>query len=216
MKLTVIGDNGGVGRHVVRQALGSGHEVTAVVRDPARLPVPTHPRLEIVTVPDLTRHEQLLPVVAGRDAVISAVGPTNNARARTAPIAGPALRAIATAMDQAGVRRLSAVSAAPVGPVAEGEGALTRVMVYPLLRRMLRDLYADLAVMEEAIGASDTEWTVVRPPKLTDKPRTGAYRRVIDGNVPGGMTISRADVADALLTCLDDPDTVGHTVGIAN
>lgn len=216
MKLTVFGATGGVGRHVVQQALDSGHQVTAVVRDPARLPVPAHERLEVVTVPDLTHHEPLLPHVTGRDAVISAVGPTNNAQAKTTPIAGTALRAITTAMDRAGVRRLSAISAAPVGPVAEGEGALTRVMVYPLLRRMLRDLYADLAAMEQAISASDTQWTVVRPPKLTGKPHTGTYRRVIGDNVPGGMTISRADVADALLTCLGDPDTVGRTVGIAN
>jgi putative NADH-flavin reductase len=215
VKLTVFGATGGVGRHVVGQALGSGHEVTAVVRDPARLPVAAHPRLQVVTIPDLTHHEPLLPAVAGRDAVISAVGPSSNAQAKTTHIAGTALRAIVTAMDQAGVRRLSAVSAAPVGPVAEGEGPLTRALVFPLLRRVLRDTYADLAAMEQAISASDTAWTVVRPPKLTDKPHTGTYRRVIGGNVPGGMTISRADVADALLTCLDDPATEGHAVGIA-
>ncbi|MGY0062138.1 NAD(P)-dependent oxidoreductase [Streptomyces sp. LZ34] len=215
MKLTVFGATGRIGRQVVQQALDSGHEVTAVVRDPARLPVPAHPRLQVVTVPSLTHHEPLLPAVTGRDAVISAVGPTSNAQAKTTHIAGTALRAITAAMDRTGVRRLSAVSAAPVGPVAEGEGPLTRAVVFPLLRRVLRDTYADLAAMEEAISASGTEWTVVRPPKLTDKPRTGAYRRVVGGNVPGGMTISRADVADALLTCLDDPATVGRAVGIA-
>lgn len=40
MKLTVFGATGGVGHEVVRQALAAGHEVTAVVRDPARLTVP--------------------------------------------------------------------------------------------------------------------------------------------------------------------------------
>jgi putative NADH-flavin reductase len=215
MKLTVFGATGGVGRQVVQQALDAGHEVIAVVRAPARLPIPAHERLKVVTVTDLTDHEALLPVVTGRDAVISALGPANNKQARTAPIAGAALRAILTAMDQAGVRRLSAISAAPVGPAAEGEGLLTRAVVLPLLRRLQRDTYADLTAMEEAIGASRTEWTVIRPPMLVDKPLTGTYRRVVGGNVAGGRTISRADVADALLTCLKDPATAGHAVGVA-
>jgi uncharacterized protein YbjT (DUF2867 family) len=37
MRLTVFGATGGTGRHVVQQALADGHQVTAVVRDPARL-----------------------------------------------------------------------------------------------------------------------------------------------------------------------------------
>ncbi|NED84001.1 NAD(P)H-binding protein, partial [Streptomyces sp. SID11233] len=36
MKLTVFGATGGVGGEAVRQALAAGHEVTAIVRDPAR------------------------------------------------------------------------------------------------------------------------------------------------------------------------------------
>ena len=39
MKITVFGATGGVGGHVVRQALDAGHQVTAVVRDPKRLRV---------------------------------------------------------------------------------------------------------------------------------------------------------------------------------
>ncbi|MEU9299361.1 NAD(P)H-binding protein [Streptomyces sp. NPDC048269] len=215
MKLTVFGATGGVGREVVRQALEAGHEVTAVVRDPARLDVPAHGRLRVAVVADVTDEEALVPVLTGSEAVVSALGPTNNKQARLTPIAGPALRSIVSAMDRAGVRRLSAVSAAPVAPDTPEDGALTRVVVYPILRRLLRDLYADLAVMEAAISASTTEWTVIRPPRLLNRPRTGTYRRAVDGNVPGGKVIARADVADALLTALTDPSATGHTIGVA-
>ncbi|MGW6843051.1 NAD(P)-dependent oxidoreductase [Streptomyces sp. NPDC054958] len=215
MKITVFGASGGVGREVVRQALDAGHEVTAVVRDPARLPVPAHERLRVATVADVTDPQAVLSVIDGQDAVVSALGSASNKQARTAPVAGPALSAISSAMDRAGVRRLSVVSAAPVGPLPDGEGLLTRAVLYPLLRRLLRDVYADLAVMEAAVAAGRTEWTVVRPPRLQDKPHTGSYRRVIGANVPGGSVIPRADVADALLTALTDPACTCRAVGVA-
>ncbi|NEC20294.1 NAD(P)H-binding protein, partial [Streptomyces parvus] len=40
MRITVFGATGGVGQEIVGQALAAGHEVTAVVRDPDRLPGP--------------------------------------------------------------------------------------------------------------------------------------------------------------------------------
>ncbi|WP_328298018.1 NAD(P)H-binding protein [Streptomyces sp. NBC_00435] len=215
MRLTVFGATGGVGREVVRQALDAGHEVTAVVRDPARLDVPAHDRLRVAVVRDLTDEDALVPLLAGREAVVSALGASGNKQARLTPVAGPALRSIVSAMDRAGVSRLSAVSAAPLAPPTPADGVFARALVLPLLRRVLRDVYADLAVMEAAIAASGTRWTVIRPPRLLNRPRTGTYRRAVDANVPGGRFIARADVADALLTTLSDPSTAGHAIGVA-
>ena len=59
MKLTIFGATGGVGRQVVLQALAAGHDVTAVVRDPARLPVADAPGLTVAVVPDQTVAESL-------------------------------------------------------------------------------------------------------------------------------------------------------------
>ncbi|MFF4365787.1 NAD(P)-dependent oxidoreductase [Streptomyces sp. NPDC001594] len=215
MKITVFGATGGVGREVVRQALAAGHEVTAVVRDPARLDVPAQDRLTVAVVADLTQESALLPVLAGRDAVVSALGAAGNKQARLAPVTGPALRSVVAAMERTGVGRLTAVSAAPLGPDAEGDGLLLRKVGYPLLKWALRDLYADLAVMEAAIAASGLRWTVIRPPRLLNRPGTGRYRRALDANVPAGRVIARADVATALLDTLSDPSTAGHAVGVA-
>ncbi|RSS79120.1 NAD(P)-dependent oxidoreductase [Streptomyces sp. WAC06614] len=216
MELTVFGATGGVGREVVRQALEAGHEVTAVVRDPARLGLPDRPRLHVATVADLRDEDALVPLLEGRDAVVSALGAANNQQARRAPVTGPALRAVVRAMDRAGVHRLTAVSAAPVGPDAPADGVLTRAVFLPLLRRALRDLYADLADMEAVLTASRVDWTVVRPPKLTHGRHTGVYRRAVDEPLPRARTISRADVADALLAFLTDPTTSRRAVVVAS
>jgi len=78
----------------------------------------------------------------------------------------------------------------------------------------LRDVYVDLAEMEDEIRRSATEWTIVRPPKLVNKPLTGEYRTAVGGNVPRAYSISRADVAHAMLAALDDPATLRQAIGV--
>jgi putative NADH-flavin reductase len=212
MKITVFGATGGIGGHVVRQALGAGHNVTAVVRDPARFDV-SHPALEVATVPGLTDPEVLRPVLEASDAAISGVGPRGR---KDGPIASSTTRGILRAMEASGVRRFVAVSAVPVGPVPKGEGFVNRRILLPLISAFARDVYVDLAEMEDEIRRSTTEWTIVRPPKLTNKPLSGKYRTIVGENVPRGYTISRADVAHLMLRVLEQPETIKQAIGIAN
>jgi hypothetical protein len=124
------------------------------------------------------------------------------------------------------VRRLVVVSAAPIGTVPSpdrphppqhdpGDGFLMRHLLGPLIKTILRAHYADLAQMEDVLRACDLDWTIVRPPRLTNKPVTGKYRTAIGRNLPGGSVISRADVADYMLRAISLPETVRQTVGIA-
>ncbi|MFF0433052.1 NAD(P)-dependent oxidoreductase [Streptomyces sp. NPDC004327] len=209
MKLTVFGATGGIGRQLVSQALDAGHEVTAVVRDPARLTV-TGPRLDVARS-DLSDPESLRAAVSGRDAVLSGLG----ARSRAdAGVAARLTRSVLRAMEAAGTRRLLVVSAAPLGPVPPGQGVADRAML-AVVNSLLKDVYADLREMEAELAASATDWTAVRPPRLTDKPVTGRYRRVVGGTPPRGRTLARADVAHAMLAMIDDAATVKQGVGVA-
>jgi putative NADH-flavin reductase len=209
MKFTVFGATGGVGRQIVRQALDAGHEVTAVVRDPARLSV-TGERLEVFRA-DLTDPRAVRGAVAGRDVVLSALG----ARSRKdAGVATRLTRTVLDAMEAEGVRRLLVVSAAPVGPAPEQDGPLDRA-VRRIVSAVLKDVYADLREMEAEVARSATDWTVVRPPRLQDKPVTGVYRTAVGGFPAGGRFLSRADVAHAMLALAGDRGTVKQGVGVA-
>src|SRR6516162_8865316 len=90
MKLTIIAATGGVGRQLLRQAPDAGHDVTAVARNPANLPQDVLAKRAVriaaadLAVPD---PQVLQDAVAGADAVLSALGPHNNA---DAGIAAPA------------------------------------------------------------------------------------------------------------------------------
>ncbi|MFF3317288.1 NAD(P)-dependent oxidoreductase [Streptomyces sp. NPDC003035] len=209
MKLTVFGATGGIGQEIVRQGLAAGHQVTAVVRDPARFTVEGE-RLEVRQA-DLTAPETLRGAVAGRDAVLSGLG----ARSRAdAGIAARLTRSVLAAMEAEHVRRLLVVSAAPLGPVPDGHTVLDKTML-AIINSVLKDVYDDLRVMEGDLAASATDWTSVRPPKLTNKPVTGRYRSVVGGSPPRGRSLARADVAHAMLAMIDDPATVKQGVGVA-
>ncbi|WP_405931310.1 NAD(P)-dependent oxidoreductase [Streptomyces sp. NBC_00827] len=209
MKLTVFGATGGIGQEIVRQALASGHQVTAVVRDPARFTV-TGADLEVFRA-DLTDPEALRPAVAGRDAVLSGLG----ARSRKdAGVTAKLTRRVLAAMEAEAVRRLLVVSASPIGPDPEGATLVDRAM-RSVISGILKDVYADLREMEDELASSGTDWTAVRPPRLQDKPLTGSYRTVVGGFPLKGRFISRADVAHAMLAMTDDPGTMKQGVGVA-
>ncbi|AUY50850.1 NAD(P)-binding oxidoreductase [Streptomyces sp. CB01881] len=230
MKLTILAATGGIGRQLLAQALAAGHDVTAVVRNPAGLSDTTGrtPAAQTVRVvqADLATAEPatLRTAIAGSDAVLSALGPRSGAEAG---VAWRGTRSVAAAMREVGAQRLIVVSAAPIGTVPSparpepprhdpGDGFFMRHLGAPLTRAALRRHYADLAQMEDVVRASGLDWTIVRPPRLTDKPLTRDYRTAYGRNVRRGLSVARADVAHCMLGLLDRPESVHRTVGVAN
>ncbi|GAB3483950.1 NAD(P)-dependent oxidoreductase [Nocardiopsis coralliicola] len=213
MRITVLGANGGVGREIVAQALAGGHDVVALVRRPEAAEVlPDRAGLR-VEVTDQTDAAALAGGIAGADGVINAISTSGSASTPTR-VCEESTRAAAAAMRRAGVRRIVAISAATV--TDKGDGPFTRMLVKPLLVRMLRHPRADSLRMEAVLDGSGLDWTVLRPPKLTDKPATGRYRTADGANVRGGITIPRADVAHAALAALTDPARIRTAVGVAS
>jgi putative NADH-flavin reductase len=211
MRLTIFGATGGTGTQLVRQALEEGHDVTAVVRDPARLDVPAHERLEVVTA-DVRDPVAIEPSIEGADAVLSALGPRGRG---PTTICSDGARAIIEAMGKAGVRRLLVVSAS--GPFTdEGDSPVIRYVVKPIiLERLLKDGFTDMRRCEEDVRAAALDWTIIRPPQLVDRAATGRYRTATGINLRGGRRISRADLAACMLGLVADESSVHHHVSVA-
>jgi len=221
MKLTIIAATGGIGRQLLDQALAAGHNVTAVVRSPNKLTEEVPAVMVDLAAAD---PQALKSAVNGADAVFSGLGPRSQAEAG---VAAHGTRAIVEAMQATGVSRIVVVSAAPVSTVPShgrpnppkndpGDGFLMRHLLSPLTKAALRKHYADLALMEDILRDSGLDWTVIRPPRLTDKPLTGSYRTAYGQNLRRGILISRADVAHLMLRVLDQPQTIKQVIGIAN
>jgi putative NADH-flavin reductase len=210
MKLTILGATGATGTCLTEQALAAGHEVTAIVRDPARLSIPAHPQMNVVTA-DVMDPASITPALEGGAAVITAVGPRG-----TGPttIIQDSVHSIIQAMQKTGVRRLLEVSGSVVAD--DGESPYLRYLLKPLARgTFLRHVCADMRAGEDQIRHSSLDWTIFRPPSLTGKPARGSYRIGVDRSVPHAFSISRADLAACMLTLLDDPRTLQRHIFVA-
>jgi len=208
MKLTVLGATGGTGLRLVREAIGAGHEVTAIVRRPDAI-TESSPQLRVVRG-DLLDSQWTGEGIDGADAVLSAIGATSR-DPTTVYSAGAS--AVLKAMGNAGVRRILVVTADPTGPAKERVGEAK--IIHPILWQLLRGTYEDMRRMEQILAASDADWTVFRPPRLTNGPLTGKARTAVGKPLPRSRLVSRADLAAAMLAAINDPATARQAVAIA-
>ena len=197
MKLFVLGATGPTGLQIVQQALAQGHELTAFVRDPAKLPF-TDQKLKVVTGSLPGDARTLAEALRGHDAVISSLGLHNVLKSKG--LIESSMRVLVPAMEQHGVRRLIIVSANGVGDTRRHAPLLPRLMY----RLLLTDIFADKKAGEDIVRASSLDWTIAYPTLLTNGPRTGNYRAAERLELKGFPKISRADVADFVLRQLDD------------
>lgn len=194
MKLFLLGATGRTGRLVVDQALARGHSVTAVVR--ARTALQAQPRLNIAPI-DPLHADRLAPALAGHDVVMSCLGQRSRAdRHLLRDAASVTLDALAST----GVRRYLLVS----------QGLLFASMnpIILLLRLILARHVAESTDMEKLVSASDTDWTIVRPPRLLEGGTSRGYRVEAGAQPKGPWSMQRYDLATYLM---DEAERGGST-----
>jgi putative NADH-flavin reductase len=218
MKVAVIGASGRTGGEVVRQALGRGHGVLAVARQPRLLSfdhgVPPARGVGQLTVrgADVLDVEGLAQALDHADAVISAVGV--GASRHPTQVYSTGTTNVLKAMSLTSAARLAVISAAPAGPRAE-QPALQRRVAMPILERIFGATYADMRRMETVLRHSDVDWISLRPPRLLAKRPVGHYR--LDKRpLPKGATITIGDLATALLDCVCGANVQRQALYVAN
>ena len=197
MKIAVIGATRGIGLCLVKAALAEGREVTALVRDPARMPL-KDPRLRIVSgsAEDAKSAAEL---VAGQDVVCNTLG-TRNLTGEVRLFSRSAENLAAALQPE---QLLIAVTGIGTGDSKGHGGFLYDRVFMPLV---LRRMYADKDRQEQIIKSRVARWIIVRPGFLSNGPRTGRMRAVTDLRDVKANRISRADVADFLLAQATSPE----------
>lgn len=201
MKVAVFGATGGIGSDVVDRALAAGHEVVAASRDPDKV----EPRAGVtVAGTDITDAQGVAQAVRGVDAVVWAVGPTSNSPDEPHRFERGAQNLVA-GMRSAGVKRLVALSGAGITLSGERKpltGKLMSALVGVLARHVVESKRREYEVFSE----SGLDWTLVRPPRVVERPARGTYHA---GDRLAGRSVTQADLAQFMVDALADRKWVG-------
>ena len=200
MKLFAIGATGRTGREIVQQALERGHYVTAFVRSPESIRL-TNERLTVLKG-NVVDENQFFEAMQNHDAVISTLGPREVFKPSS--LLNDSAIATSRAMQRAGVKRLVVLSAA-----AHFRGIPNRIASF-ILRNHMRDSLA----MEKIVQGNGLDWTIARPPRLTQE--DSLHYRSREGAAPRmGFTLSRKAVAAFMLDAIEQKKHIRKIVGIA-
>ncbi|KOT89238.1 3-beta hydroxysteroid dehydrogenase [Streptomyces sp. NRRL F-5755] len=213
-KIAIFGANGTIGSRVLDEALRRGHQVTAVVRDPAKI-TKADPNLA-VTTGDILDPGSVAAAAQGQDVLVSAVGGGDGPGhiATIKPAAESLVAGLRTLGEAA--PRLIAVGGAgslrtPDGKqVWDAEG---------LPEFLLQIMHAHGDALDFYRTVTDVRWTNLSPAGLIEPgERTGTYRTALDDLVTdadGTSRISAEDYAVALLDEVEKPQHIGErfTVG---
>jgi len=208
-KIIVFGATGGTGKQFVEQALKARHWVTAVLRNPDALTL-EDPQFKIIKgdVFQPATFENAVKVV---DVIVSCLGAKAGQRTNVYSVG---VSNIVSAMQKAGVSRIICISAGAV-IVPPKSSFIMKFVVKNILQRIFKEMYADMLRMEKFLAESNLNWTVIRAPRLTNSKRRGKYRAVINDFLSNPYSISRADLADYIVTHLSDEKTFKARVEVS-
>src|SRR5215471_18990439 len=209
MRIAIFGASGRTGRQLVEQAEAQGHQVTAIVRNPDGLAPDLHGAVRLVQA-DVMDPDAIAAALADADTVVSALSGPGRA---PSSVWSESTRSIVQAMREASVRRYIAITGSMLD--ATGDGPFFRYIGKPIARRMLKGSANDMRRAEQLIHESDLEWTIIRVPRLTDRPARGHYRTAVERNVAREFSLPRADLASCTLAVLADDATIRHHVFVA-
>jgi putative NADH-flavin reductase len=204
MRIAIIGASRGIGAELLKASIAEGHEVTALVRDPATLNI-SSPGLKVIKG-DILDPSSVAAAIAGQEAICVCIGipPTR----KPVDVFSRGTQNIINAIGQESNQKLILVTGIGAGDSKGHGGFFYDRILNPLL---LATNYADKDRAESIVKASNVEWLIVRPGFLTNDPRTGKYRVIENLSGVTAGKISRADVADFILKQLASPTYFGKT-----
>ena len=185
--MLLLGANGRTGQEIINISITANNPITAVVRNKESLQDIAHPLLEVLEA-DVTDVEQLTPIIASHEVIISTLGP-RTPREKDCKIYSASALAITNALQDQPPKRLLVISTALLFP--------DNKLITKILRFIARRNVAHAKLMEHTIASSALNWTIARVGFLTNKPST-AFNLAVDSMPTGSTSITRCALANFL------------------
>lgn len=200
MDILVVGANGRTGRHILPLLLALGHNTNAMIRD-------INQREEIesiganVVLGDL--ESQLDEIVKGNHGIIFAAGSgSKTGPEKTIDVDQNSAISLIDTCERVGCLRFVMLSSLDADNPESGPEKLRHY----LRAKSIADMH---------LAKSKLDWTIVRPGFLTGDHGTGLISLSPNlGNITDGGSISRMDVAEVLVSCLSQNQSIGKSFDI--
>ncbi|ATL46044.1 epimerase [Chitinophaga caeni] len=210
-RIIIFGASGATGQQVLKQALEPGYEVTAFVRDPAKILLKA-PNLTVVQG-DVLNAIAVHAALKNQDAVMCTLGAPAN---KTGVVRSQGSLNIIQGMQALGIKRLICQTSLGFGDGKEVLNQTSFIFKHIIVPFFLQNAFDDHAVQEDYIKKSGLDWTIIRPGNLTDGPLTGIYQHGEQLHLKKiKVKVSRADVAHLMLKELTQTQYLHKTPGIS-
>ena len=198
MKVVLYGASGNSGSRILSELQSRGHEVTAVVRNPEKLPAGTKSVRD-----DLSSVNRIAEIITGSDAVVSAYMPPADDTDQLVAVTGRLIEAV----RKAGNPRLIVVGGAASLEVAPGVTVLSSGQLpapwIPIATSHAKTL--------ELLKASDIPWTYFSPAGFFEPgQRTGKFRLGKDRLIADDKGDSRISYEDYAIALVDELELPAH------
>ncbi|KOU13697.1 NAD(P)-dependent oxidoreductase [Streptomyces sp. WM6368] len=207
-KIALFGATGTIGTRVLHEALRRGHEVTAVVRDPAKFPAPADGATTVVRG-DVLDPASVAGAVAGHEVVVSAFGPGSGDPAALVTAARSLIGGVRS-LGPGAPPRVVVVGGAgslrtPGGPLVWDEAGVPA----PVLALM--HAHGDALDFLRTVPVEEVRWTCLSPAaQIAPGERTGTYRLGLDGLVVDEEGRSRISTEDFAVALVDEIERDAH------
>ncbi|MET9324641.1 NAD(P)H-binding protein [Streptomyces sp. NPDC003038] len=205
-KIALIGATGTIGTRVLHEALGRGHEVTAVVRDPAQLR-----NSGAAVVPgDALDPASVAEAAARHDVVVSAFGAGTGEAGAIGAVAKSLIGGVQSLGTDAPRPRVVVVGGAgslrtPGGPLVWDEAGIPE----PVLAVM--HAHGEALDFLRTVPVEEVRWTSLSPAaQIGPGARTGTYRLALDDLIVDDAGRSRISTEDYAVALVDEIERDAH------
>jgi putative NADH-flavin reductase len=152
--------------------------------------------------------------MVGKDAVLSALG-VNHRKPTTVYSEGA--ENIMRVMEECGVQRFICISSASLKHI-QNLSFMEKAFLQVVLKRILKNIYKDMESMEQKVRLSKLDWTIIRPPRLTNGTKKRQFRIAINHPMSNAKSISGmsyADLAKCMVLQISNPDSIHGIVEVS-
>jgi putative NADH-flavin reductase len=194
MKITIFGSTGFVGKVLIKKAIAAGCQVKTLARNPEKLEEIKY-KIEIIKG-SVFESSAVEAAIEGAEIVLSTIGPPQGKFGDPYQYEN-AMKDIVRILDKKGIKRYIHIGGAAHQGGENEIWNFNRKFLRLFLNLFGKHILVTKHLEWEVLKSSDLDWTLIRPPRITDEPASGNIS--VDEKNLKNLKVSVGDLTDFIL-----------------